>query len=69
MVIIYAYLCVFMRLFMLIFNKMCKIVSIYIYYMLKAHKKTNNLRYIAQLYTLLYILIRRLRLKNVYLLV
>ena len=54
---------------MLIFNKMCKIVATYFYCMLKAHKKTNNLRYIAQSYTLLYILIIRLRLKNVYLLV
>ena len=35
--------------------------------MLKACKKTNNLRYIAQLYPLLYILIIRLRLNNVYL--
>ena len=42
---------------------------IYFNYMLKARKKTNNLRYIAQSYTLLYILIIRLRLKNVYLFV
>ena len=52
---------------MLIFKKMCKIVGIYFYYMLKVCKNTNNLGYIAQLYTLLYILIIRLRLKNVYL--
>ena len=54
-VIIYAY-----------FLKMRKIVGIYFYCLLKARKKTNNLRYIAQLYALLYILIIRLRLKNVY---
>ena len=35
--------------------------------MLKARKKTNNLRYIAKLYTLLYILIMQLKLKIVYL--
>ena len=35
--------------------------------MLKVCKKTNNLMYIAQSYTLLYTLIIRLRLKNVYL--
>ena len=35
--------------------------------MLKAHENTNNLGYIAQLYTLLYTLIIGLRLKNVYL--
>ena len=29
--------------------------------MLKARKKTNNLRYIAELYTLLYILIIQLK--------
>ena len=52
---------------MIIFNKMCKIVSIYFYSMLKTRKKTNNSRYIAQSYTLLYIVIIRLRLKNVYL--
>ena len=40
---------------------------IYFNYMLKARKKTNNLRYIAQLYAWLYILIIGLRLKNVYL--
>ena len=54
-VIIYAY-----------FLKMRKIVGIYFYCILKARKKTNDLRYIAQLYALLYILIIRLRLKNVY---
>ena len=42
---------------------------IYFNYMLKARKKANNLRHIAQSYTLLYILIIRLRLKNVYLFV
>ena len=47
-------------LFMLIFNKMCKIAGVYFHYMLKARKKTNNLRYIAQLYALLYILIIRI---------
>ena len=46
---------------------MCKIVSIFSYCILKACKKTNNLMYIAQSYTLLYILTIRLRLKNVYL--
>ena len=35
--------------------------------MLKAGKKTDNLRYIAQSYTLLYILIIQLKLKIVYL--
>ena len=35
--------------------------------MLKVHKKSNNLRYIAYLYTLLYILIMQLKLKIVYL--
>ena len=35
--------------------------------MLKAHKNTNNSWYIVHSYTLLYILIIRLRLKNVYL--
>ena len=39
----------------------------YFYYMLKAREKTNNLRYIAQLYTLIYILIMQLKLKIVYL--
>ena len=38
---------------------------IYFYSMLKACKKTDNLRYIARSYTLLYIVIIRLRLKNV----
>ena len=52
---------------MLIFNKVCKIVGVYFNSMLKSYKKINNLRYIAQLYALLYILIIRLRLKNVYL--
>ena len=37
--------------------------------MLKARKKASNLRYIAQLFALLYILIIRLKLKNVYLFV
>ena len=49
---------------MLIFKKMCKIVGIYFYCMLKVRKNTNNLGYIAVLYTLLMI---RLRLKIVYL--
>ena len=51
-------------LFMVIFNKMCKIVSICFYCILKPRIKKrliniylhNNLRYIAQSYTLLYIL-------------
>ena len=42
-------------------------VIIYFYCMLKARKKTNNLRYIAELYTLLYILIIQLKLKIAYL--
>ena len=51
---------------------MGKIVTIYFYWILKVRKKTNiylhnNWGYIAQWYTLLYILIMRLRLKNVYL--
>ena len=41
---------------------------IYFSCMPKARKKTNDLRYITQLYAVLYILIIRLRLKNVYLL-
>ena len=52
---------------MIIFNKMCKIASVYFNCMLKARKKNTNLRYIAQLYALPYILIIRLRLKNKYL--
>ena len=35
--------------------------------MLKARKKTNNLRYIAKLYALLYILLMQLKIKIVYL--
>ena len=35
--------------------------------MLKARKKTNNLRYKASLYTLLFILIMQLKLKIAYL--
>ena len=65
-VIIYAYLCVYSN-GVIIFNKMCKIAGIYFYCMLKARKKTNNLRYIVQLYAQLYILIITLRLENVYL--
>ena len=67
-IVIGNYLCVYIVmgwLFMLIFNKMCKIVCVYFNCMLLVRKKTNNLRYIAQLYALLYILIIRLRLKNV----
>ena len=41
----------------IIFNKVCKIVIVYFNYMLKVRKNTNNLRYIAQLYALLYFVI------------
>ena len=51
---------------MLIFNKVGKNVGVYFNSMLKSCKKINNLRYIAQLYALLYILIIRLGFKNVY---
>ena len=71
----FVYLCVYSKwwLFMCIYsngviilNKMCKIVGVYFNCMLKVRKKTNNLRYIAQLQALPYILIIRLRLKNIY---
>ena len=52
---------------LIIFNKVSKIVGVYFNYMLNARKNTNNVRYIAQLYALLYIVIIGLRLKNVYL--
>ena len=54
----------------IIFLRKCvelQIAGIYFYWLLKACKKANDLRYIAQSYTLLYIPIIRLRLKNVYL--
>ena len=47
----------------IIFNKMGRITGVYFYCMLKAPKKTNNLRYIAQSYALLHIFIIGLHLK------
>ena len=70
----YLYVYIVMRDYLYVYIVMCDYLYAYIlmldylclFLIIKARKKTNNLRYIAQLYTLLYILIMRLSLKNVY---